>query len=168
MRQPVGISGAGSPARSGRAGRGGGRRGTRAGRDRGARRIAGPGPIGLGRSAIIRCVPFPRPDRHRLRSDTGSDPGDGSACYLRFKTSRARLNGLIGPSFEPIAADPFESNISGAGIAGPTPPWWKPPAGTPIVFLRSSGFHPGFTRGQALVSYDPASQVTHVYPDGLD
>lgn len=94
--------------------------------------------------------------------------GDNSACYLRFRVSRAQLNGLLGPSFVPITAAQFESNISGAGIAGPTPPLWTPLAGTPTVFLLSSGFHPGFSQSQALVSYDPASQVAHVYWDGLD
>lgn len=94
--------------------------------------------------------------------------GDNSTCYLRFMTPRAQLDGLIGPGFAPITADEFESSISGAGIAGPTPPWWKPLAGTPTVFLRSGGFHPGFSRGRALVSYDPASGVAHVYWDGLD
>ena len=94
--------------------------------------------------------------------------GDNSTCYLRFRTSRAQLNGLIGPTFVPITAAQFASDISGAGIAGPIPPWWKPMAGAPTVFLRSGGFHPGFTQGQALVSYDPASQVAHVYWDGLD
>jgi hypothetical protein len=93
---------------------------------------------------------------------------DNSTCYLRFQVPRPQLNGLLGPTFMALTHGEFESRIAGAGIFGPTPAWWLPLAGTPTIFLTSGALHPGFTQGQALVSYDPTSQVVHVYWDGMD
>jgi hypothetical protein len=93
---------------------------------------------------------------------------DNSACYLRFQVPRAQLNGRLGATFKTLTLGEFESRIAGAQISGPTPAWWLPLAGTPTVFLTSAAFHPGFTQGQALVSYDPSSQVVHCYWDGMD
>jgi hypothetical protein len=61
----------------------------------------------------------------------------------------------------------FESRIAGAHISGPTPDWWTPLEDSPTVF-QSGAFHPGFSSGQALVSYDPSSQVANAYWDGVD
>ena len=93
---------------------------------------------------------------------------DNSTCYLKFQAPLPQLNGLLGPTFTKLTPSEFRSRISGAGICGPTPAWWTPLAGSPTGFLESRAFHPGFTQGQALVSYDPTSQVAHVYWDGMD
>lgn len=94
--------------------------------------------------------------------------GDNSTCHLRFRSPLPQLNGLLGASFTKLTADEFASKTSGAGISGPTPAWWTPLAGSPTVFLESGAFHPGFTQGRAFVSYDPSSQVAHLYWDGVD
>ncbi len=93
---------------------------------------------------------------------------DSSTCYLRFQAPQTQLEAMLGDKFIPMTDSEFESRISGASIAGPTPVWWKPFTGSPTVFLRSGIFHPGFTQGQALVSYDPKTQIVHIYWDGLD
>ena len=93
---------------------------------------------------------------------------DSSTCYLRFRSPLPQLNGLLGASFTKLTADEFASKTPGAGISGPTPAWWTPLAGSPTVFLESGAFHPGFTQGRAFVSYDPSSQVAHLYWDGID
>jgi hypothetical protein len=91
---------------------------------------------------------------------------DNSTCYLRFQISQPQLNGLLGTSFTTLTLDEFR--ISGGSIAGPVPAWWTPLAGSPTVLLRSGAFQRGYSQQQALVSYDPSSQVAHVYWNASD
>ena len=99
---------------------------------------------------------------------TGFAFGDNSANYLRFKAPISIVNRLVGKTFAPITAATFASETSGAGITGPTPPWWAPTTSATTKYYSSTGFHPSFASGQAYYSYDSSSQLIHLYWDGLD
>ena len=94
--------------------------------------------------------------------------GDNATCYLRLKASPPAFTSLTAAGFTPISPGDFKVRTQGGAISGPTPPWWDPMQDTPTVFLHSGRFHPGFSRGQAIVAYDPTSQIVNIYWDGMD
>lgn len=94
--------------------------------------------------------------------------GDNSACYLRFKASPGAFSALSAKGFTPITMKDYREKTAGASISGPTPSWWNPTRDAPTVFLYSGSFHPGFSRGQAIIAYDPVVQVANFYWDGID
>lgn len=109
----------------------------------------------------------PDPSIMDLRGE-GRGYADSTTCYLKFRATRPTLDRLLGDSFADLTAGQFGAKTAGATIAGPSPSWWTPLAGSPTVFLESANFHPPHARGKALVSYDPASQVAYMYWDGSD
>jgi len=93
---------------------------------------------------------------------------DWGTCYLRFKCFQSYFYTLAGTSFNTIPRNDFVAETSNAGISGPTPVWWTPLPAVGGVFLKSTTFHPTFSRGTAFASYDPATGVAHFYWNGSD
>jgi len=93
---------------------------------------------------------------------------DNSTCYLRLQASPAAFSALTATRFTPITGKEYQVKIQNGSIFGPLPSWWNPLKDTPTVFLYSTSFHPGFTRGQAIVAYDPTLQIMNFYWDGMD
>jgi len=93
---------------------------------------------------------------------------DSGHCYLRFQCPRKEFNRLRPASFTDMTKGAFSTEITNAGITGPIPLWWTPLSGTSNEFWSSSAFHPTFFRGDALASYNDATQTAHFYWDGWD
>ena len=94
--------------------------------------------------------------------------GDSSTCYLRLQASPAVFTTWTVTRFTPITGKEYQVKTQNGSIFGPLPSWWNPLKDTPTVFLYSTSFHPGFTRGQAIVTYNPTLQIMNLYWDGMD
>ena len=89
-------------------------------------------------------------------------------CYLRLKATPTAFASLTTNGFMPMTLREYKARTLGGAISGPTPPWWNPLKDAPTIFLSSGSFHPTFSRGQAIVAYDPVSQIVNFYWDGID
>ncbi len=98
---------------------------------------------------------------------SGSLGRDWATCFLTFQVSPAEWNGLIGPTFATITREEFVRALGGEQPI-PRAMWWAPGGTPPTVCQTSSAFHPGFAQGVALMSYDPTTQVAHVYWRAVD
>ena len=87
--------------------------------------------------------------------------------YLRFQASKPALMTLIGTRTHFISRKRF---IDEVGNAGDPPAWWKPLSGKPTLFITSSTslYDPSYSKGNAYLTYDPATQIVCVYSEALD
>jgi hypothetical protein len=94
--------------------------------------------------------------------------GDSSTCYLRLQVSPAAFSNWTVTGFTPTTRKEYKIKTQSGSISGPLPSWWNPLKDTPTVFLYSTSFHPEFTRGQAIVSYNPTLQIMNLYLDSIE
>ena len=90
---------------------------------------------------------------------------DTQAAWLRFSISKPALLGMIQTHPQYIARQEFIS----AATAPTSPAWWKPLAGNPKIFIRSTKLHNDEIGGGAgYIAYDPLAQVAYVYSFGAE
>jgi hypothetical protein len=98
----------------------------------------------------------------------GSVFRDSSHCYLKFEAPFHDVQAFMGSTFTEISAAEFAELTKSGAIVGPTPGWWSPPTTPATKYFSSTGFHPHFPSGRALLAFETTTNLACFFWDGSE